>query len=287
MGGLGNQMFQYALGKHLALKHHTKLKLDLTFLLDRTPHPNFTFRDYELGIFDINASFATEKEVSDFLNVPRFTHWKDRLKQKIYRYHHFVEQQFNYDKKVLNLPRNAYLEGYWQSEKYFIEIKNILLKDFTITHPLMNKNLEFADKIISANSVSVHFRRGDYLTNETASSILGICDLNYYEKAINQLRKNINNPLFHLFSEDINWLKENLSMRFSGDNSIGQIVIEDDIWLSPNCTITDVVTIKKGAIIAANSVNNKNVEEYDIVGGVPAKKINNRKEIILKNSTNK
>lgn len=68
-------------------------------------------------------------------------------------------------------------------------------------------------------------------------------------------------------------------MRFAGNLTKGPIIIEDDVWIGANCTITDGAIIKKGAVIAANSAVIKIVDEYDIVGGVPAEKIANRKSL--------
>ena len=208
MGGLGNQMFQYALGKHLAIKHNTKLKLDLTFLLDRTPRPDFTFRDYELGIFNITASFASEKEVSDFLNVSKYTHWKDRLKQKIYRYHHFIEQQFDFDEKVLNLPRNTYLEGYWQCEKYFIDPEEEIRKAFTFKDQPCAYYAALGEQARKCNSVSVHFRRCDYVNNPLINSYHGECTIEYYERAMAKIRSQIPSAVFFMLSDDITWVKK-------------------------------------------------------------------------------
>jgi len=236
MGGLGNQMFQYALGKHLALKHHTKLKLDLTFLLDRTPRPDFTFRDYELGIFNINASFATDKEVFNFLNVPKFTHWKDRLKQKIYRYHHFVEEQFNFDEKVLNLPRNTYLEGYWQSEKYFTGCQQEIRKVFTFKDSPSSYYAALNEQTQKCNSVSVHFRRGDYINNPVIKSYHGECTVEYYEQAIAKIRSLVPSAVFFMISDDIAWVKK----QFAGQDHFvfvenGKGAGHEDMQLMSQC----------------------------------------------------
>ncbi len=236
MGGLGNQMFQYALGTHLALKHHTKLKLDLTFLLDRTPRPDFTFRDYELGIFDINASFATAEEVFNFLNVPKFTHWKDRLKQKIYRYHHFIEEQFNYNEKVLNLPRNTYLEGYWQSEKYFTGCQQEIRKVFTFKDSPSAYYAALNEQAQKCNSVSVHFRRGDYVNNPVIKSYHGECTVEYYERAMAKIRSLVPSAVFFLISDDIAWVKK----QFTGQDHFifvenGKGTGHEDMQLMSKC----------------------------------------------------
>ena len=215
-GGLGNQMFQYAIGKKLSLLNKTKLKLDLSFLLDRTPRSNFTYRDYNLNIFNLTIESATPKEIKPFVN-----YLGSKIKRKIYT-HLFLgknnkyinEKQLTCDPDIFKLTGNIYLDGYWQTEKYFNDIKNILYNDFTIKIPQDEKNQEIAKIIKNSNSVSIHIRRGDYIENKQTYNIHGICDLDYYYNCINLLLKQLKNPYFFIFSDDHQWAKENLKLDY-------------------------------------------------------------------------
>lgn len=205
MGGLGNQMFQYALGKHLAVKNNVELKLDLTFLLDRTLTPNFTFRNYELDIFNINAPFAIAHEIANFTSP----YYKNRLKRKIFGYQSVNEHQFNFDKVIFNASRNTYLVGYWQSEKYFKPIEATIRKDFFFNPPLDNDTDLLLKQMEDKNAVCINVRRGDYVSNPDTNKFLGVQGLDYFSEAIAILVKKISNPHFYIFSDDIDWCKEN------------------------------------------------------------------------------
>ena len=123
-GGLGNQMFQYALGRNLALKNNTILKFDISEL------EHDKLRNYELAVFNISGSIALK-----FLRV--FIHkLNHRIISKILgQYFLYIKQQDNYfNKDILGKKGNIILDGYWQSENYFKEIRNVIKKDFTIRY---------------------------------------------------------------------------------------------------------------------------------------------------------
>ena len=215
-GGLGNQMFQYAIGRKLSILNKTELKLDLNFLLDRTPRPNFTYRDYNLNIFNLKVEFATQEQIKPFVNYP-----DNKIKIKIYTYLFLVknnkyinEKQPTCEPDIFKLTGNIYLDGYWQTEKYFSDIKNILYNDFTIKIPQDKKNQEIAEIIKNSNSVSIHIRRGDYIENKQTYNVHGVCDLDYYNNCINLLLKQIENPRFFIFSDDHQWATENLKLDY-------------------------------------------------------------------------
>lgn len=185
IGGLGNQMFQYALGRFLAEKHNTRLKLDVTGF------QKYKLHKYSLAAYNINADLATVEEI----NSMNFC---------------IKEKHFSFDPDVLDLPDNVYLDGYWQSEKYFFDVKNILKKEFTVKFEQTGKNKEIAEVITSTNSVSIHVRRCDYITNKT----FVVCCLDYYYRCISFIDQNINSPEFFVFSDDPNWVKDNLKINF-------------------------------------------------------------------------
>ena len=211
MGGLGNQMFQYALGRNLSIKKKTDLFLDNTLL--GNPSHTMTPRNYELGIFNIEASIAPKNLLkmvpSSRRNKIRSTFHKIFNKQPLITY--MKEQTINFDNQILDLPDNVYLDGYWQSEKYFSDISEVIRNDFLIQTNPSQINQKILDSIEECNSVSIHIRRGDYVTNPKTRRIHYICDEEYYRKSINQIHEKVKNPYFFVFSDDIDWAKHNIT----------------------------------------------------------------------------
>jgi len=189
-GGLGNQMFMYAAGRALSLKHNTRLILDTHPL--NNPR-DFTPRDYGLQHFGIDA-YKVE-----------YVPWVLKFLARKYR-----EVGFHYDPNFENLPDNVYIRGYWQSEKYFKEYERIICNDFTLkNYPRFYDGLD-----AGRETVSVHIRRGDYVTNPAAFKVHGVLPLEYYYSAIDRMRKKLNDPIFKIFTEDIRWAKENLEISY-------------------------------------------------------------------------
>ena len=112
------------------------------------------------------------------------------------------QPRLTFHSEILNLPNNVYLNGYWQSEKYFNNIEDIIRKEITFKKEPNDLNKKHIDKIISANSVSVHIRRGDYMNNPSTKKKLGLCSDEYYFKAINYIAENIENIHFFIFSDE-------------------------------------------------------------------------------------
>ena len=115
----------------------------------------------------------------------------------------------------MNLKK-GYLNGYWQSEKYFNSAKDIILNDYKCNFKENDVNLEVLKDIENTNSVSIHVRMGDYKSSENADRHFVIRDAKYYERAIERIKKSVDNPKFFIFSNDIQWVKENLPL----DNSV-------------------------------------------------------------------
>ncbi len=205
-GGLGNQMFQYAFGYAMAKKYNYQLKLDIYGL------QSSTLRDYKLHLFDINQ-IATKQEVANIKYRPenvlqylkrRITKQKRQLSKS---YYCEVEQQcFTY---TADIPKqdNYYYEGFWQNQHYFIDYKYDILNTFTPKFKFSKTLKTLMQKIISDKYISIHIRRGDYVSNQKALQKHGLCDLTYYHHAINKIKSLIHNPKFVFFSDDINWVK--------------------------------------------------------------------------------
>jgi hypothetical protein len=207
-GGLGNQLFQYAVGRRLADTRQTELVLDLGWYA-RTP-PTDTPRAYELFNFHIRARPATAGE----------TLWcrlhEGRLLRRMpflpRRWRHWREKSFEFDPVVLDLPDNTYLDGYWQSHRYFDDSVDPIRADFTPLVPFGLQDEKIAAVIAIGDAVSVHVRRGDYVTHQAAVTAHGQCSLDYYKTALTYILPHVARPHFFVFSDDPAWTRENLPL---------------------------------------------------------------------------
>lgn len=208
MGGLGNQMFQYAFGKSMAIQQHTILKLDRTFLDDKSPKENFTFRDYELDIFDIVADFATTQEIRSYFHRPLFNRLFGLPNKKKVVKEHLLDQPFT----VADLCEHMYFEGYWQKENYFLSQEEEIRKAFRFRSAPVGRNLELAQHIASTPSIAVHVRRGDYASNAVIQSVHGVLGPEYYRQAASIVESSVSNPHYFVFSDDSEWTKKNIQL---------------------------------------------------------------------------
>lgn len=214
IGGLGNQMFQYATARSLSLKKNTTLQLDISSFENYPLHQGF-----ELDrVFDISTKISSESDVKKILG---WNHTR-MFRRFIFRFKLFFlksqglifEPHFNFWPDLFNVPNNSYLVGYWQTEKYFNEYSEIIHSDFTFRRPLDSVNIDIATNMNLSNSVSLHIRRGDYVNNPKTKSTHGLCSLDYYSTAVNYISNHINSPHFFIFSDDITWAKENIKLDF-------------------------------------------------------------------------
>lgn len=206
-GGLGNQMFQYAAAKRVSIKTNSILKLHFTDALFCTS------RRYLLDCFSLKENFATNKEIR-LMGFPTslFGRFVFRLMKELklnFLYQKVISESPKFhDKNSLLLEGDRYIEGFWQNERYFNDIKRDIISSFSFSAKESKGNRALIKKISKANSVSVHIRRGDYINNKTVSKIYNTLDKNYYKKAIKIIKRRISNPLFFIFSDDIIWAKE-------------------------------------------------------------------------------
>lgn len=197
-GGLGNQLFEYALGRALALKNSTDLALDLSqYAKDKQRH-------YMLDGFSINARIATTTEIGRLIGDNRFT---KKLRALLGLSHLVHEPHFAFYPKALEAKDPSYLDGYWQSEKYFTAIAPTLRKEIVLDKPLSEGAAGIATEIREGTSVSIHIRRGDYHQSQFA-----VCSIDYYTRAIEFIRTKVADPHFFIFSDDTMWTQENLTV---------------------------------------------------------------------------
>lgn len=235
-GGLGNQMFQYALGRAVSLKYDVPLKLDN--YMQRYLHESnakifsIVFRDYELDVFNIQAEIAEKKEIPWWLRFYGFGKYEPyldgvRRRTVMHRGRERGSAQI-FDPSILSVGKNAYLDGDWQSYKYFENIAPILRQDFQIKVPLSKEVEALRAEIVSKNSLCIHVRRGDYVGN----AFHGLRDQAYYDLGTREIEKcgeieknneigkrneiEKNKPIekIYVFSDDISWCQENLSFAY-------------------------------------------------------------------------
>ncbi len=214
IGGLGNQMFQYAVGRALSLKCGSNLQLDISAFANYELHQGFELQ----RIFNCTIGIATEADVRRVLGWQSLSLVRRiflRQSMAKFRCKEFViEPHFQYWAAVNNLTEDCYLYGYWQTEKYFTDVVVQIRKDFTFKLPMESKNSEVAKLINQVNAVSLHVRRGDYLNNPKNIATHGLCSLEYYLAAIKHIAKHVERPHFFIFSDDIAWVKDNLKLDF-------------------------------------------------------------------------
>ena len=213
MGGLGNQMFQYAAGRYLANLHQTELLFDLSYLL-KDPKGAYTKRHLELSIFTINLNIASDSDIKVFKidQSNKYTRTIQRNFPFLFSNIYAAESGFGYQRAFSGFPKNTYLEGFWQSERYFKSIESILKNDFQLKEPLNEENKKWMNQIVSCESVSLHIRRGDYVSNTNSQHSHNNCNNEYYIKALNKIKQKHNNSKVFVFSDDLKWCKENLKL---------------------------------------------------------------------------
>jgi hypothetical protein len=218
-GGLGNQMFQYALGLSLAKKNRTGLFLDTVFLNDRFPRKEFAYRTFDLDVFQLQPRLTALSKISAAAPIPGAWLALDfglmKTKEVLGIKKVIKEKKENVvDPDVLRATGNLILWGRWQNEEYFKDIADDIKEAFRFRCSLTGEAKEFAEKVKSCNSVSLHVRRGDFATLKTANALMGDTDLSYYERAVAYVGARVKDPVFFVISDDIAWCRENVKINF-------------------------------------------------------------------------
>lgn len=232
-GRLGNQFFRYAVSRMLQVKYYPEESLCFNFQ----------------QVYDMNAKDSTFYNVLDDFNVTNYSiylnegkvllkesNFKQKLLCAVYYLGmknilpHQMNKQVKYEEKwhkILekngiywfrrgswNVEKsnliNKFVSGNFESPIYFDEIRNLLLDEFTPKHDVLEKNIPLYNAIYNTNSICVSIRRGDFENNSKIKKLHSVCDKNYFENAINLMKKNIDNPVFFIFSDDIDWAKNNI-----------------------------------------------------------------------------
>lgn len=212
-GGLGNQLFQYAAGRAVALNAGLPLKLDTT---DFTVDPR---RKYRLHLFNVLEDFASSEEIAAFLprKGPTVRWFMSQIQRRLLPFHLrplIFERMPAYDPALFRVKHSAYLFGYWQSDLYFQGISDTIRREFVLRPAPSEENRALLEQISNTQAVSLHVRRGDYVRDPATNRRHGALTNDYYETAIRKLSEQVTNPHFFVFSDEIEWVKENLPLPY-------------------------------------------------------------------------
>ncbi len=231
-GGLGNQMFQYAFGLYQAQRNHTELVLDCSAL---TQDPS---RTYVLDRWKLEARVASDDQRQLF---PRryggrgwSNVWRGRVPLRFVR-----ERPFGFQAKYLSCGGGVYLDGYWQSERYFPNLREQLQSQFqpSDSQGISKESIAIARRMEQGPSVSLHVRRGDYVQNPITLKIHGVCTSGYYRACVEALLERFEKLHLYVFSDDHPWCKQHLrySCPMTHVDHNGPAEAHEDLWLMTRC----------------------------------------------------
>jgi hypothetical protein len=208
-GGLGNQLFQYAAALSLGALHNTQVKVDVSQLL--APDEEIgTMRNYELKYVNQPPAVASEAEINAMIKEPFLLKYYRKtlppFKRKIYK-----EASFRFDIHFFESQNNIYLKGYRQSEKYFAQIAENIKQQLSLQLSVYRSVEAYGEQLKIHNSVSIHIRHGDY-TNAAVTEFHGILGMEYYNRAIEEIIQIVDNPVFYIFTDNPEWVKQNFSI---------------------------------------------------------------------------
>lgn len=206
-GGLGNQMFQWALARMIKELTGMEAYLDMSYFKKRYARP------YQLDVFKVEPKIVEDAWTIFKLDIiwtfRAFLHW-----EKTFEYLLFSEKQFNFDSGIQKIRPNTYILGFFQSEKYFKSVEKYIREDFEFADLPDEANLKMIRKINSTPSISLHIRRGDYVQKQRYQDAYATCSLDYYKRAVEHIAQKVPNPTLFIFSDDIEWVKKNLKLPY-------------------------------------------------------------------------
>ncbi|MBQ8862930.1 MAG: alpha-1,2-fucosyltransferase [Clostridia bacterium] len=246
-GGFGNQLFQYAFGYSMAKRHNTELFVDCGFFSDEYLSKNARFTKQKPFILNNNLNcivgnlegnlkkkidFIQDKNINRLIRLPN--HFSIDIGEGV-RYVKETRNLFD-DYFMRTYDCDVYYDGYWQCERYFADFKEELVPQLM---PVLDtsKYTDILNKIFDENSVAIHIRRGDYSNSKFNLGNLYLLPMNYYDKAIEEISRQIVNPRFYFFSNDIEYVKNYFGDRddffyLSGTDGINTI---DEFYMMSCC----------------------------------------------------
>ena len=232
MGGLGNQMFQYATARRIAHALGVEVVVDTSW--HRRRILNTTLRPFELGRFAVDLRELRPSEA--FWAFPITNRYLSRLplpsRWKVRR-----ERGRAFDEAVLRCGPDTFLYGYWQSPLYFQDIRELLVREFQPLDPPAAADARVLEAAASSESVFVHVRRGDYVSLPAAAQHHGTCGLDYYAAALQMVSLHVRDPVFFVFSDDPELTRANLKFdaKVIHVNHNGPAAAHQDLRLMTAC----------------------------------------------------
>ena len=200
-GGLGNQLFQYGAGRALARRLNVPLVLDLSWFGGQK------MRQFALSHFRIKATLGRQCSWLPPAGQALVSKFSRRWASHILGVPVWREPHFHYATKFSGLTEPVFLEGYWQSERYFGELRKLLLQEFSLRQPLPASCQPILAVIGNSDAICVHVRRGDYLSNPVAAKVHGVCPVDYYQQGVAELSASLARPHCFVFSDDPEWVR--------------------------------------------------------------------------------
>lgn len=202
MGGLGNQLFQYALAEKMKALGY-EVRLDISYYSESAEGD--TRRKCYADLFpQLNVEYASNNEIIRCKEQSLLR----RIRRKICRGSSsvYMEPGYEFQEDVFQFRKwdSKYLIGYWQSERYFKDMKEIIQKKFSLDFLILNdRNEKLKNHLAEEESVALHVRGGDYLKKENNEIWGDICNKEYYRKSIDYMQEHLHNPVFYVFTNDI------------------------------------------------------------------------------------
>lgn len=269
LGGLGNQLFQYACGLYLAERSGQELVLDTS-----------AFDDYKLHALAIQ-NFAITARLIDSRQqrrVPGRYRGHSRIRESFAGAAQWLlprhqrsfglrrEKPFGFNSRYLQHGEDLYLDGYWQSERFFPGMRSRLQEEFQLAKPLSSESSFVADQIAESASVALHVRRGDYVTDKQTQKIYRSLDAQYYRACLNDIHQHVHNAKVFVFSNDIPWCIEHLDVGipFVPVTHNDAATAFEDLFLISRCrhkVIANSSFSWWGAFLSANRCETESVEE--------------------------
>ena len=216
IGGLGNQLFQYTIGRILSIKNEVPL------YLDTSAYDNPDSRSCKLYYYNIKAAVATKDKIENINNL----YESNALYAKFYRqaekrflpkhrwYYYKEDEYYKYEPALMKVSSPILLEGFWQHHRYYEHIYPEIWEELTLKEAYKKDNTGVLSEIEqNAAAVSIHIRRGDYVSDPNNLNWFGVMPVSYYYKAIDYINNKIKSPVYYVFSDDLNWVKRNLNIK--------------------------------------------------------------------------
>ncbi len=199
-------MFQYAFGYSISKQSGQLLKLDISGFGSNS------LRTFSLIMYGIKAEFATKDDIQmhKFQNESLIAKLLRKTKRKLPPFADTYQSESKNPEDIYISNKGAYYDGYWQNENYFKDYREELVDLFSIKGTSSDTE-DYLQQISTTESVSLHVRRGDYVTNPHTNRNHGLCDIAYYRDSIEMISREVNKPHLFIFSDDLAWAKENLN----------------------------------------------------------------------------